>query len=199
MAAKIYTRKGDEGQTSLCGGSKTGKDALRVDAYGTVDELMSFIGLCIVKLEQEEVKDHLLIIQNDLHIVGSNLAYPENLSQSQIDGQSIAFKIPHVTEQMITRLENWIDSYEDELPELINFIISGTTELSALLHIARNVCRRTERIIVKLKAEEELDKNVMKYVNRLSDYLFTAARLVSKREGREDIKWIPKTTLDEWS
>ena len=100
---------------------------------------------------------------------------------------------------MITKLENWIDRYEEELPELKNFIISGTTELSALLHIARNICRRTERIIVRLKAEEELDKNVLKYMNRLSDYLFTAARLVSKKEGKKDIKWIPKTTLDEWS
>ncbi|MBY9002086.1 MAG: ATP:cob(I)alamin adenosyltransferase, partial [Candidatus Heimdallarchaeota archaeon] len=105
MVAKIYTRKGDEGNTSLCGGSRTGKDALRVDAYGTVDELMSFIGLCIVKLDQDEVKDHLLIIQNDLHTVGSNLAYPGNLSQSQINGESIATKIPHVTEKMINRLE----------------------------------------------------------------------------------------------
>lgn len=186
---KIYTKTGDGGETSLCNGSRTSKDSVRVEAYGSVDELNSNIGVCVVKMEYDDIKEHLIDIQNNLFAVGSNLAYPSNLDQSSISGQSIADMIPRIKEESIIKLEKWIDSYETELHPLKNFILCGGTESSAFLHVARSVCRRAERRVVSLKMHEEIDKHVLKYINRLSDYLFTAARLVSHRAGKKDIVW----------
>ncbi len=195
---KIYTRTGDSGETSLCNGTRTFKDSLRVESYGSIDELNSFIGLCIIKLDQPDIKYHLTEIQKDLFCIGSNLAFPLSLSQSQINNignenssmeNQKKPQIPIIKEEMVKRLENWIDKYDKELPVLKNFILSGGNEASSLLHTARAVCRRAERRIVSLKRHEEIDKNILKYINRLSDYLFTAARLASHRKGKEDIKW----------
>ena len=188
---KIYTKLGDFGETSLCDGSRTGKDSARVEAYGSVDEVNSFIGLCIATSDDNEIKDELMNIQRDLHSIGSNLAYPADLTQSIIDGKSIAAKIPKITDEAVEKLEKWIDKYDLELPKLKYFILAGGTELSALLHVARTVCRRAEREIVRLKHHEEINKNVLRYVNRLSDYLFTVARIASHRKGKDDIKWVP--------
>ncbi|AJF60905.1 ATP/cobalamin adenosyltransferase [archaeon GW2011_AR15] len=188
---KIYTKRGDTGETSLCDGSRTLKDTTRVEAYGVLDETNAFLGLAIVKLEEEDLKSHLMDIQKDLHAISSNLAYPSVLSQSKIDGNPMANKIPRVTEDMVKKLERLIDMYEEELPVLKNFILAGGTEESALLHMARVVCRRAERQIIRLMREEEIEKNILKYMNRLSDYLFTAARLASHRQGKEDTKWMP--------
>ncbi len=188
---KIYTKNGDYGETSLCDGSKTPKDSLRVEAYGSVDELNSMIGLCIVKCEYDDIKDHLMDIQKELHSIGANLAFPADLSQSSIKGPSLTQKIPRITEETIQKIEKLIDLYEEELPVLKNFILCGGNESSALIHVARTVCRRAERRIVTLKNHEEMNKNIIKYMNRLSDYLFTAARLVSKRAGKQDIGWMP--------
>lgn len=187
---KIYTRKGDSGETSLCNGSRTFKDSLRVEAYGSVDEVNSYIGLCIVKLNQADVKHHLTKIQKDLFVLGSNLALPGVLNQEHINGTS-SKNVPQITKEMIKNLENWIDKYDKELPPLHKFILSGGTEVAALLHMARTVCRKAERRVVSLKRHEEINKNVLIYMNRLSDYLFTAARLVSHRVGKEDMKWVP--------
>jgi len=190
---KIYTRTGDNGETSLCNGSRTSKDSLRVEAYGSIDELNSFLGLCIVKLKHKDIREHLMSIQHDLLSVGANLAYPGDLTQSVIKGSAVAKKIPRITDENIIQLEKWMDFYDKELPELNNFIMSGgSTETSALLHVARTVCRRAERQIIKLKKDEEVHKNVLKYMNRLSDYLFVAARLTSQRDGQGDLKWTPK-------
>ena len=190
---KIYTRTGDHGETSLCNGSRTSKDSLRVETYGSIDELNSFLGLCIVKLQHKDIKEHLIGIQHDLLSVGANLAYPADLTQSLIEGSTVAGKIPRITEEKIVQLEKWMDLYDEELPVLKNFIMSGGgTETSALLHVARTVCRRAERQITSLKKTEEVHKNVLKYMNRLSDYLFITARLTSQRDGQGDLKWTPK-------
>ena len=189
---KIYTKTGDGGETSLCNGSRTFKDSLRVEAYGSVDEVNSCIGLCVVKTLQNDIKYQLMEIQKELFAVGSNLALPMSRSQEQIgDVKSrIEEMVPKVTEEKIKDLEIWIDKYDLELPTLNKFILAGGTEVSALLHIARTTCRKSERRIVSLMRHEEIDKNIVKYMNRLSDYLFTVARVESHREGKEDHKWI---------
>ena len=191
---KIYTRTGDSGETSLCNGFRTFKDSLRVEAYGSVDEVSSYVGLAVVKTDQADLKFHLMDIQKDLFTVGSNLALPGLLNQEHIGETKSLFeqKIPKITPEMVKKLEDWIDKYDKELPELNKFILSGGVEVSTLLHVARAICRKAERRIVSLKRKEEIDKNVLKYMNRLSDYLFTAARLATHRAGKEDHKWIPK-------
>ncbi len=133
---KIYTRTGDHGETSLCNGSRTSKDSMRVEAYGSIDELNSFLGLCIVKLKHKDIKEHLIGIQHDLLSVGANLAYPADLTQSLIEETPVAKKIPRITDETIIQLEKWMDLYDEELPALTNFIMSGGgTETSALLHV----------------------------------------------------------------
>ncbi len=188
---KIYTKSGDYGETSLCDGSKTSKDSLRVEAYGSVDELNSFIGLCIVESNDEDIKNCLMEIQRDLHSIGSNLAFPADLTQASIDGPTITNRIPRISEETVVKLEKWIDKLEEELPNLTHFILCGGNEASALLHVARTVCRRAERRVVALKHHEEVNKHLIKYMNRLSDYLFITARVVSKRAGKKDIEWLP--------
>jgi cob(I)alamin adenosyltransferase len=187
---KIYTKNGDYGETSLCDGSKTSKDSLRVEAYGSVDELNSFIGLCIVETTEEDIKTSLMEIQKDLHSIGSNLAFPSDLTQASIEGQSISDKIPRINEETIEKIEKSIDKIEEELPVLKHFILCGGNEASALLHVARTVCRRAERRVVALRKSEEVNKYLIKYMNRLSDYLFTSARVVSFRAGKKDIEWM---------
>ncbi len=187
---RIYTKNGDYGETSLCDGSKSPKDSLRVEAYGSVDETNSVIGLCILKIEYEDIKQCLMDIQRDLHAIGSNLAYPADLTQASIKGPSMADKIPRIGEGDIEKLEKCIDKLEDELPPLKHFILCGGSEASAFLHMARTVCRRAERRVVSLKKHEEVSKSIIKYLNRLSDYLFTAARAASRRAGKEDIMWM---------
>jgi cob(I)alamin adenosyltransferase len=190
---KIYTRTGDAGETSLCNGSRTFKDSLRVEAYGAVDETSSYIGLAVVKTDQQDLKYHLMQIQKDLFAVGSNLAMPSVIAQAKIGEKSdLQNKIPIITDERIKKLETWIDKYTNELPQLKKFILSGGTVVSSDLQVARSICRKAERRIVSLKRSEEIDKNVLKYMNRLSDYLFTAARLATHRHGKEDIKWIPE-------
>jgi len=198
--SKIYTKTGDYGETSLLGGLRTSKDSLRVEAYGCIDELDSFVGVCIVKNQETDIKSHLIEVQKDLLTIGANLAYPTDLSQASIvNGQAASNFIPHITDDMVRKLEIWIDSYESELPPLKNFIISGEgTEASALLHVARTIARRAERRIVTLKKHEEVHKNILRYLNRLSDYFFTASRLTSKRTGRADLKWQHEDDLGKY-
>lgn len=190
MVHKIYTKTGDNGETSLCNGFRTSKDSLRVEAYGSIDELNAFIGLAVVKTDQADLKYQLMEIQKELHAIGSNLALPNALEQAHING-GVENRIPKITEEKILQVESWIDKFDKELPPLDKFILCGGNDESALLHVARTVCRRAERRIVSLKKIEEVDRNVLKYVNRLSDYLFTVARIASHRVGKDDIKWLP--------
>lgn len=169
---KIYTKTGDDGTTGLFNGERVGKNSLRVEAYGTVDELNSVIGLAISFGCPEPIKNDLQHISETLFSVGADLATPIN---DGIKSQAIA----RIEEDEITRLENAIDRYEEELEPLKHFILPGGSHSAAHLHNARTVCRRAERLVVELASKENINDNLVKYLNRLSDYLFDAARYVN--------------------
>jgi len=177
---KIYTRTGDEGQTSLFAGGRTRKDSARLHAYGTIDELSSVLGLALAQQLSPQVSALVKVIQNELFSVGADLATP-------LDAQSS--HVIRVTEAQVTRLEQEIDQMTERLPALKNFILPGGTSGAATLHIARTVCRRAERWIVTLKEEEPLNASALHYVNRLSDWLFTAARYENMLAGQEETQW----------
>ena len=179
---KIYTKTGDAGQTSLRWGERIGKDALRVEAYGTVDEANSFIGLGLAQLSpgaQDAVAEMLLRIERELFDVGADLAVPPNREKGEQ---------PKVKPEMVAQLEADIDALEAGLDPLRTFILPGGHPAAAALHVARTVARRAERRVVSLMAEEPVDPVVLQYLNRLSDYLFVAARAINKATGSEDIK-----------
>lgn len=177
--ARIYTKTGDKGYTSLIGGKRVPKSSLRVNAYGDVDELNSFLGLCIASMDDEQVKDTLRSIQNELFILGSDLAEPEPSSAS----------IPRVNQSMVKRLEEIIDRYEEEVGHINYFILPGGSKEAALLHVARSIARRAERSIVSLSEHEQINKDIIPYMNRLSSLLFVLARLMNKRKGLSDVAW----------
>jgi len=177
---KIYTRSGDKGKTSLLGGKRVLKSDLRIHAYGTVDELNSFIGL-IRDLEQDlGRKEVLLHIQERIFSVGSSLAVSaENSSQYMAD----------LAENDIVELEKAIDEMESSLPAMKNFILPGGHPRISHCHIARTVCRRAERLVIELGRDEDVPGLVVKYLNRLSDYLFVLARKTGLELGVEEIPW----------
>ena len=179
---KIYTKTGDKGETGLFGGRRVGKDSLRIEAYGTIDELNSFIGLAVTELESEVVAEDLQIIQNRLFTVGSDLATP-------LDQGNTGYRIPRTDENFSQDLEKRIDHYSNQLDELRNFILPGGSRGAARLHVCRTVCRRAERLVVHLSREEEINQNIVIFLNRLSDFLFMAARLENKVSGHDDVKW----------
>jgi cob(I)alamin adenosyltransferase len=177
---KIYTRTGDDGQTSLFAGGRTGKNSARLHAYGTIDELNSFVGLAIAQGVSGEIAQALRVIQNELFVVGSDLATP-------LDAE--AAWITRVTEDQVTRLEHEIDEMDSQLAPLKNFILPGGSAAASTLHIARTVCRRAERWIVELNVEDNLNASVLHYVNRLSDWLFVAARYENHLSGNGETIW----------
>jgi cob(I)alamin adenosyltransferase len=177
---RIYTRTGDEGQTSLFAGGRTSKDTARLHAYGTIDELNSILGLAVAQGLSEEVAAKLNVVQNELFVVGADLATPL---------ESETLTIMRVSEEQVTRLEREIDAMDDQLPPLKNFILPGGTAGAATLHVARTVCRRSERWVVALAGEENLNASILHYVNRLSDWLFVAARYENMRAGHEEAIW----------
>lgn len=181
MLVTIYTRTGDQGQTSVIGG-RVYKDDARVEAYGTIDELNSFIGLAISYADPElfaDLIENLQQIQQELFDCGSDLAYAR-LDESR-------FKVgPEMAEQ----LEAWIDKYEAENPVLEKFILPGGTGLSSALHVCRTVCRRAERQAVTLSRSNEVNGDVIKYLNRLSDLFFAAARTANARLHTPDVEYI---------
>lgn len=179
---KIYTKKGDKGETSLFGGEKVWKDNPRINAYGTVDELNSVIGIAVLECKSMELKDNLRSIQSELFTVGSDLATPLEKSEKK------SF-ISRVDENFSLRLEKLIDKYEEELPELKNFILPGGSKGAAFLHLARTICRRAERQVVTLMKDVEINPQIEIYLNRLSDFLFVAARLENHICGIEDVIW----------
>jgi cob(I)alamin adenosyltransferase len=180
---KIYTRTGDKGQTSVIG-ARVGKDDARVEAYGTLDELNSFVGQAAAILakqtagEWEDLREQLTIIQHELFDCGSDLSY----AVPEADKMKVK---PEMTE----RLERWIDEHGERTPPLEKFILSGGSEPAAALHVCRTVCRRAERRIVTLAREQPCPDEVRKYVNRLSDYLFAAARAANARLGFPDVEY----------
>jgi cob(I)alamin adenosyltransferase len=178
---KIYTKTGDRGDTRLFDGTKVRKHDDRVDAYGDVDELNSFIGAAAAFLNDPDLNTILAEIQKDLFSVGAQLADPGFKKQSKAK-----FQVPR---ERITALENAIDNFETELPPLRQFILAGGGHAGALLHVARTVCRRAERRVVSLSEKLEVNPDVIEYLNRLSDFLFVIARLVNHREGKQEIPW----------
>jgi len=189
MSLKIYTKTGDKGQTSLFGGKRVPKYDLRVEAYGTVDELNSLLGVILSRIQKlkfksqkynSKVKSELTQIQNDLLTIGSALASPHSNKQQATSNRF---------EQRIEQFENLIDELTAKLPELKNFILPGGGEVGALLHFARTICRRGERRVVHLSKKEKIDENIVKYFNRLSDLLFTMARFVNYKEKKKETIW----------
>ncbi len=183
---RIYTRRGDGGETSLVGGQRVGKDALRIECYGTVDELNSWLGLARVSaLEQaglEMLSSILLRVQHELFNLGSILAtLPADVHPRQ----------PRVTEAEVLQLEREIDRMNEELPALRSFVLPGGSRLNAELHGARTVCRRAERIAVALMRHEPGTDEGVKYLNRLSDALFVWSRWANHRLGLDEVLWEP--------
>src|SRR5262249_12902598 len=168
---RVYTRKGDRGETSLVDGSRVSKASTRVDAFGEVDELNSLLGLIRVKLEDPELDEIFGIIQNDLFIVGADLASPMSIN------------CPRVEKGSIDAVEKWADKYLKRLGPLKEFILPGGSEAGALLHSARTVARRAERRVVKLAGEDQINPLTIAYLNRLSDLLFVLAREANRRLG----------------
>lgn len=185
MAMKIYTKTGDKGSTSLIGGTKVSKAHLRIEAYGTVDELNSYIGLCRDHITDANSRAVLLETQDRLFTVGSALACdPEKETR---------LKIPDLHEEDITLLEKAIDKMHEVLPPMKSFILPGGLIAASHLHVARCVCRRAERQVVRLSEEShEVEIIIQKYLNRLSDYLFVLARYVAFLEKAEEIPWKPR-------
>lgn len=180
---KLYTRRGDGGETDLFGGQRVPKDALRVEAYGEVDELNACIGASAAESEQADLEPLFLGIQRALFDIGSYLATPDAAHRAKA-------KVPQLSEQEVTELEATIDRCEAELEPLASFVLPGGTRAAAALHVARTVCRRAERRAVELHAREPLDAPVLRYLNRLSDLLFVLARLDNTRTGRADVAWV---------
>lgn len=179
---KIYTKTGDKGKTSLFGGQRVSKTDLRVETYGTVDELNSYIGLASTFVRQQKLKVVLTEIKSDLLDIGSHLATP-------------GAKEPTFLLERITAIELLIDTLTATLPELRNFILSGGGKAGGFLHVARTVCRRTERMVIRLSQKEEVSSIVLQYFNRLSDLLFTLARYVNHKEKKKEIIWQSKAKI----
>jgi len=175
---KIYTRRGDKGKTGLLGESQVDKDSPRIEAYGTVDETNSVLGVAVLFLVSSRVRKTVTALQNDLFLVGADLANvsPDNRIRIQQSDWE--------------RLENWIDEYEEDLPELRNFILPGGSPGAAQLHLARTVCRRAERLLVTaMKSDPKINSELLIYLNRLSDLLFVLARFENMKAGGTEEMW----------
>ncbi len=175
MKLKIYTRTGDQGKTSLYGGKRVSKSNQRVCAYGTVDELNSLLGMVCTQLSDKKVKPVVLRIQHDLFTIGASLAGSE-------------ITLEHLKKR-VEEIELQIDSFDQELPQLKNFILPGGMLCGALFHFARSVCRRAEREVIALSQEESVNSVIIVYLNRLSDFLFVCARYVNQKQSLEETIW----------
>ena len=186
---KIYTKTGDKGTTGLVGGTRLPKHDLRIDCYGTIDELNSYLGLIRDQQISNDSKTTLIEIQNQLFIIGSLLATdPEKLKD---DSKRKRLGISLIKSEAITFLETEIDAMNLELPPMTHFILPGGHQTVSFCHIARCICRRAERNISKLNANHPTQPEVLIYLNRLSDFIFVLARKLSNELDAEEIKWIP--------
>ena len=178
---KIYTRTGDSGDTGLFGGPRVRKDDIRIEAYGTVDELNAVLGLARAEPASADLSQLLESLQHDLFVIGAELATPE-------PGQQ---QLPAIGTADVERLEGCIDQYEAELPPLKQFILPGGSAGGATLHVARAVCRRAERCVITLqgKSETEISSSIIIYLNRLSDLLFVLARFANQQAAQPEIAW----------
>ena len=178
---KVYTRTGDDGTTALGGGGRVPKESARIEAYGTVDELNSQIGVAIAGGLDASIAERLTAIQNDLFHLGSDLCATESAKAER--------PVPVIGERHVDALERWMDEMSSELSPLENFVLPGGSPGAARLHVARTVCRRAERIAVLLSRTEAIGERVIPYLNRLSDALFVAARFENHRRGEPDVLW----------
>ena len=179
---QIYPKTGDGGETGLFGGERVSKNAIRIEAYGTIDELNAFIGLAIIEVSDKSVIDLLQKIQNWLFSIGADLATPDDEKTKKLN----VFRTP---EEYYLYLEKEIDKYESRLDELRNFILPGGTKGAALLHICRTITRRAERMVVALNSTVKIGNNIIIFLNRLSDLFFVLARFDNAISGTPDIKW----------
>jgi cob(I)alamin adenosyltransferase len=185
MSSKIYTKTGDAGKTSLIGGTKVPKSHIRIQAYGTIDELNSFIGLLNDQISDTHSREMLREIQDRLFTIGSSLACDPD--------KEIVMKIPDLKESDILLLETEIDQMNAKLPEMKSFILPGGHVSVSSAHICRTICRRAERLIVELDEKERLDQPlIIKYLNRLSDYFFVLARWLGQLLGATETRWTPR-------
>lgn len=183
MSLKLYTKTGDKGTTSLLGGKKVSKADLRIDAYGNVDELNSFLGhLKDYESVENRLKQQLYWIQEHLFSIGSILATEPGFS---------GFDLPKVSDKEVQQLEVWIDKFDQEVTPLKNFILPGGHPAVSFTHMCRTVCRRTERSIISLANSAEVDEVILQFMNRLSDYLFIFARVLSKLLNAPEVPWSP--------
>ena len=181
MALRIYTRGGDAGQTGLFGGERVAKDDPRVAAYGDIDELNAVLGVARTLSPPAEVASLLAAVQDQLFTLGSELATPEP--------EKARVAIPRTQASWVEALEKAIDAIDAEVPALRSFILPGGSPSASQLHVARTVCRRAERAVVSLARQSSVAPEVIRYLNRLSDYLFMAARLANHRAGVADVAW----------
>jgi len=181
---KLYTRQGDDGSTGLFGGQRVGKDALRVEAYGTIDELNSVLGLADCACDQDELKAIIAGLQPRLFDLGADLCTPRDSPHAD--------KVARIEQRHVEELERLIDSVCEPLQPMKQFVLPGGCELAARLHVARCVCRRAERILVSLDREDSIGDHVRAYVNRLSDLLFAMARRANQLSGVPDVPWTPE-------
>lgn len=187
---KIYTKTGDKGTTSLFGGSRVPKHHIRIDTYGTVDELNANIGMIRSQGISPADKKMLIEIQTNLFTMGSELATDPKKAKLRSGKERLT--IPKIEEKHIESLEKSIDEMNENLPSLTRFILPGGHPAVASCHISRCVCRRAERLATALFEAEPFDENLLKYLNRLSDHLFVLARKLSKDLGAEEVQWIPE-------
>lgn len=183
MSLRIYTKTGDKGETSLLGGTRLPKHHIRIEAYGTVDELNSHIGLLRDVAGEEKIIDLLIAIQDRLFTVGAQLA---------ADPETNKMPLPELHEADITQLENAIDEMEGVLPPMKSFVLPGGHVHVSYCHIARCVCRRAERAVIRLAENEKVDEINYKYLNRLSDYLFVLSRRLTQLLNAPETPWKPK-------
>ena len=180
----MYTRGGDKGETSLYGASRVPKDSPRVDAYGTIDELNSCLGVALAGCKHEEISKPLKRIQAELFTAGADLA-------TELSAKGAA-RVPRIQKKETEELERMVDELQEKLPRLTSFILPGGSQLSSALHLARAVCRRAERKVVALSRAEKINPEMVPYFNRLSTYLFNVARYANVLERVEDEVWKQK-------
>jgi cob(I)alamin adenosyltransferase len=186
---KVYTRGGDQGQTSLIGGKRVSKSNARIECYGTVDELNAVVGLIVESLADSKARDHMTPIlrrvQNELFNLGAELAAQDS---------EIRSKLPRIEQRHIDALERDIDAVNDDLPALKSFVLPGGGWPSAYMHLARTVCRRAERLVVGVAAVEDVGDLAVQYLNRLSDALFVWGRWCVLKDGRDEPLWDSRST-----
>jgi cob(I)alamin adenosyltransferase len=187
---KVYTKTGDKGTTSLFGGTRVPKHHIRIESYGTVDELNSYIGLIRDQEINPLYKAVLIEVQDRLFTVGAIMATPPD--KEVLKNGEKRLNINRISEEDIQYLESEIDKMDSELPQMTHFVLPGGHTTVSYCHIARCVCRRTERLAVHLHEFEPLDERVLTYLNRLSDYLFVLARKLSHDLSADEVKWIPR-------